>query len=151
MKLAKQWFAIACAALMFTGCNSAKVHAEAVWQTDSETALQMAAAEQKPILMQFSGSDWCGWCIKLEDEVFSQPEFIEFAQQNLVLLQVDFPRHEALPEAQQAANKALADRYAVRGFPTVLLLDAQGNVLERTGYQRGGAAAYVEMIQKAIR
>ena len=82
--------------------------AEAEWLTDVHAALNKAAAEHKYVLLDFTGSDWCGWCKKLKAEVFDQPEFIAFAKDNLVLVEVDFPRQKQLSAAQQEANNALA-------------------------------------------
>ena len=114
------------------------------WLTDFE-----AAAEKKmPILADFSGSDWCGWCIKLKKEVFSQKEFKDFAKENLVLFMADFPRKSKQDEKTMKQNKELMTKYAVRGLPTVLLVDAEGKVLARTGYKPGGAVSYIEHLKK---
>ena len=102
------------------------------------------------ILADFSGSDWCGWCIKLDKEVFSKKPFQEYAKKNVVLFLADFPSRKELPAKVKEQNEKLAKQYGVRGFPTVLLLDATGKILGRTGYQRGGPEAYVEHVQKLI-
>lgn len=120
------------------------------WLTDFATAQKEATARQVPILVDFSGSDWCGWCIRLDQEVFSKPAFKEYADKNLVLLLLDFPRKSKLSPGMQAQNQELSQKYGVRGFPTVLLLNADGRVLGRTGYQRGGAEAYVKHIQELL-
>ena len=155
MKKTNRWLALTSLAQMLTGCDeeltsSHSPEGHSLWQTDYDAALQTAAAENKHLLMDFSGSDWCGWCIKLDNEVFSQPAFIEYAKKNLVLVLVDFPRADTQTDDQKAANNALAERYGIQGFPTVLILNPQGEVIERTGYQRGGADAYVEMIEGVI-
>jgi len=154
---------------VFTGCNevsiprqledSATVHSETEiieageegWLTDFEKAKQGSAARNVPILVDFSGSDWCGWCIKLDREVFSQPEFKAYAKDHLVLFLADFPRTKAQSAAVKAQNEKLSQHYGVQGFPTVLLLNADGSVIEKTGYQRGGASAYVEHIQSLLK
>lgn len=125
--------------------------AESVWLTDFEAAKKQAAEKNLPILADFAGSDWCGWCIKLDKEVFSKDEFKAYAKDNLVLLLVDFPSRKQLPADVKAQNDKLAKEYGIRGYPTVLLLDAKGKVLEQTGYQRGGAAAYVEHIKGLLK
>ncbi len=125
-------------------------HGEAIWQTDFNAAQKQAAAENKHVLVDFSGSDWCGWCIKLHKEVFSKEDFISYADENLVLVSVDFPNSTPQSAEQKAANKALAERYGIRGFPTVLILNPPGEVVKRTGYQQGGPGPYVEMIKNAI-
>jgi len=98
----------------------------------------------------FSGSDWCGWCIRLDKEVFTQEAFRDFAKDGAVLFEADFPRQKEQPAKIKQQNHVLQHRYQVRGFPTVLLLDAEGNVLARTGYQRGGAEKYVEHLRALI-
>jgi thioredoxin-related protein len=120
------------------------------WMTDFEAAKAKAAAENKPLLVDFSGSDWCGWCIKLNKEVFSQTAFQEYADDTLVLVELDFPRSKPQPAELKAQNEALARQYGIRGFPTVLVLSPDGKLIERTGYQRGGAEAYVAHIQSIL-
>lgn len=120
------------------------------WLTDFETAKKMAAEKKLPILADFSGSDWCGWCIRLDKEVFSQKEFQDYANQSLVLFLADFPRKKAQDAKLKAQNAALMKTYKVEGFPTVLLLDAGGKVIATTGYEPGGAKAYVEHIKKIL-
>ena len=121
------------------------------WLTDFEEAKKQAGEKNLPILADFSGSDWCGWCIKLDKEVFSKEEFKAYAKDNLVLFLADFPNRTKLPDDVKAQNEKLSKEYGIRGFPTVLLLDADGKVLERTGYQRGGPEAYVEHIKKLLK
>lgn len=140
------------AAVLLCGCNQKAVAADSsgIWKTDYDAALKQAAAENKYVLVDFSGSDWCGWCMKLEKEVFSRKEFIDYAQDNLICVLLDFPRRKDLPKAQKDANQALLDQYQVQGFPTVLILNPQGRVIKRTGYQPDGAAKYVEFIKGVI-
>lgn len=140
------------AAVFFTtGCEKSPTdYAGDDWMTDFAAAKIIAAAEQKPLLLDFTGSDWCGWCIKLEKEVFSQKAFKEFAADNLVLVELDFPRGEEQSEDLKAQNKALAEKYGIRGFPTILVLSPEGELIEKTGYQRGGPEAYVEHIKEIL-
>ncbi len=121
------------------------------WLTDFEEAKNHAAVRNVPILIDFSGSDWCGWCIRLDNEVFSQSEFKAYAKENLVLFLADFPSQKAQSEAVKKQNEKLSERYGPRGFPTVLLVDAEGRELGRTGYQPGGAAAYVEHLKSLLK
>lgn len=121
--------------------------AEVEWLTDFSAARREAAEKQRPILIDFSGSDWCGWCIKLENEVFSQPAFVNYATNNLVLFLADFPRSKPQPDELVAQNRQLSEAYGVEGFPTVLLVDEKGKELARTGYLRGGAEAYVKHLK----
>lgn len=125
------------------------VHA-ATWLTDISTAYHQARTEKKVLLFNFTGSDWCGWCMKLKAEVFTQPEFDVFAKDNLVLVEVDFPRRKELTPAQKRANMGLALQYNVQGYPTIILADGQGIMLGRTGYQPGGAKMYVKELQRIL-
>lgn len=121
------------------------------WLTDYDKAKAAATAQNRHILMDFSGSDWCGWCIKLDKEVFTQKAFKEYAKDNLVLMLVDFPNDKSKQSAEiTKQNKKLSDQFGVRGFPTVFILSPDGKVVGKTGYQAGGAAAYVEHIKKII-
>jgi protein disulfide-isomerase len=125
--------------------------AETEWVTDYEKAKAEAAERNVPILVNFSGSDWCGWCIKLEREVFSKPAFAQYAQENLVMLLLDFPRRKPQEDDVKARNRKLMEQFSVQGFPTILVVDATGKELARTGYQRGGADAYVEHIKSLLK
>lgn len=100
----------------------------ATWNSSFETARQQSQASGRPILVNFTGSDWCPACIQLRNNVLSSQEFGAFAEQNLVLLEIDFPRGRAVPAAQRQANEELARKYGIEGFPTVLVLDAAGKV-----------------------
>lgn len=113
------------------------------WTEDYEAAVAQARRENKPLLLDFTGSDWCVWCHRLEAEVFSQPAFKNGAPQKYVLVKLDFPRAKPQTEAVRRRNQDLAARYGVEGYPTILLVDAQGRVFGRTGYQAGGAEAYM--------
>lgn len=118
------------------------------WVTDLPKAQAQAKAENKMVMLDFTGSDWCGWCIKLNKEVFSQPEFIEYAKKNLVLVEVDFPRKKKLSAAQQSANKALAAKYKIEGYPTIIVLNRDGKKIGELGYQRGGPKAFIASLEK---
>lgn len=120
------------------------------WLTDFELAKKTAAEKKLPILADFSGSDWCGWCLKLDREVFSKKEFKEYAGKNLVLFLADFPRRKKQDDKLKKQNSDLAEKYSVQGFPTVLLMDAEGKVFATAGYEPGGAAAYVGHLKKII-
>lgn len=121
------------------------------WLTDFEKAKTAAKAQGKYILMDFSGSDWCGWCVKLDKEVFQQQAFKDYADENLVLMLADFPRDKSgQSEDEIKQNEALSKEFAVRGFPTVFVLSPDGDVVEKTGYQAGGPEAYVAHIKEII-
>lgn len=120
------------------------------WMTDFEAAQSKAKAENKPMLLDFTGSDWCGWCIKLDEEVFDQAAFSQYAAAELVLVEIDFPRGKEQSDKLKAQNEALAQQYGVRGFPTILVLSSEGELIEKTGYRRGGAEAYVQHIKEIL-
>ena len=125
--------------------------AEATWLTDYDAALKQAAAEKKPVLIDFTGSDWCGWCIRLDKEVFSQKEFVDYATENLVLLKLDFPRKKEMPAAEKAQNEKLAKKYRIEGYPTIIVLDSRGKKTGELGYEKGGAAAWIASLEKVIK
>lgn len=114
------------------------------WLTNMDEAMAQAAREGKHILMDFTGSDWCGWCIKLRDEVFSQDVFIKDAPTSFVLVELDFPAQKELSEEQKAHNQQWAEKFDIQGYPTIVLTDAGGNLFARTGYREGGPDAYLE-------
>ena len=124
---------------------------ELQWMTDLPKAQAKAKEEKKLVLMDFTGSDWCGFCIKLNKEVFSKSEFTEYAKKNLVLVEVDFPTKKELSAAQKKANAALKEKYQINGYPTIILLDAEGKKLgEVRGYHPGsGPTAYIGELEKA--
>ena len=112
---------------------------------DLDAAFAKAKAEGKFVYACFSGSDWCGWCMKLEREVFSKPEFISGVKDDYVLVFIDLPEDKSLlSEHAKSANPALVEKYNVHGFPTVLIMDADGTVLDKTGYRRGGPEEYLK-------
>lgn len=138
---------LAAMVILATGCAVGVTE----WGTDYDAALKQARETNRPILVDFTGSDWCGWCIKLDKEVFSQPAFQAYATNNLVLLMLDFPRAKPQSEAIKKQNEKLSQKYGIEGFPTILLLDAEGRVLGRTGYQPGGAEAYLTHLKKMLK
>jgi protein disulfide-isomerase len=109
--------------------------AELEWLTDLSKAQAKAKAENKLVMLDFTGSDWCGWCIKLNKDVFSKPEFAEYAKKNLVLVEVDFPRKKKLSDGQQKANQALGQKYKIKGYPTIVVLDKEGTKVGELGYK----------------
>jgi thioredoxin-related protein len=135
--------------LMLAGFALA-TRAEVNWSEDFPSASKAAAEQNKYMLLNFTGSDWCGWCIKLDNEVFSQDEFREYAEENFVLVKLDFPRKKQLSPGVVQQNHKLQEQYGVRGYPTILLLAPDGSLVQQTGYQPGGPAAYVEHLKGII-
>jgi len=120
------------------------------WITDYKLALGLSEELGLPVLINFTGSDWCPWCFRLRDEVFVQPEFIDFAKENLILLTIDFPSKTKLPPEVAKANQALAEKYDIEGFPTILIINSQEELIAQTGYQDGGAGPYVEYLRELM-
>lgn len=135
-------------ACLFLAVAAPAFAAEAEWLTDVHAALDKAAAEHKFVLLDFTGSDWCGWCKKLKAEVFDQPEFIAFAKENLVLVEVDFPRQKQISAAQKEANDALARTYKIRGYPTIILIDSMSQKVGQAGYMAGGPKAFIAHLEE---
>lgn len=121
------------------------------WIPNFRMAKKAAAKEGRPIMMFFTGSDWCGYCIQFDKEILKEKAFQDYAQEHLVLLKLDFPKKIKQDEAQKRHNSLLATAYHVGGFPTVVLTDAEGRQIARLGYQRGGAASFVAALQKALK
>lgn len=94
-----------------------------VWHTDIMKANEVSKASNKPIFAFFTGSDWCGWCKKLQADVFSKSEFIEWAKKNVVLLELDFPRGKTLSPELQQQNNSLQQTFQVRGYPTIWIFN----------------------------
>jgi len=124
---------------------------ELTWETNLEKASQVSMKTKKPLLLFFTGSDWCGWCIRLQNEVLKTPEFAAWAKENVVLVELDFPRRSPqLPETQKQ-NMELQQIFEVRGYPTVWFAnptkkDGKINLdkLGSTGYVAGGPSKWLE-------
>ena len=127
------------------------------WNNDLEEAAKLSLKTGKPILANFTGSDWCGWCIRLKKEVFDKSEFKTWADQNVILLEVDFPRRKKLDEKISTQNRNLQQNFAqlVRGYPTVLLFDVAAsdgklalNPIAKSGYVSGGPKPFMESLNQ---
>ena len=123
---------------------------DAVWLTDMPKALQQAQAEHKIVLADFTGSDWCVWCKKLDKDTFSQSEFADYAKKNLVLLQLDYPDKKPQSDELKAANAALSSKYNIQGYPTLVALKPDATVVWRNdGYLEGGPKAIIGALDAA--
>ena len=137
---------------LFTACNngqSASVDG-LNWEDNLETAIQQAKKENKAVLVNFTGSDWCIWCKRLSSEVFQQKEFEKYADESLVLVKLDFPRNIEQSAETQNYNRNLAQKYGIQGFPTILIFNSQGKLVAQTGYQPGGPEKYIEHIKSYL-
>ena len=119
------------------------------WLTDFEQAKKEAAEQKQPMFVLFTGSDWCPWCVKLSDEALSTDAFKAFAATNMILFKADFTRKPP-PEDLKRQNQALQEKFGIRGYPTVLLMDAEEKTFAKTGYRPGGGEAYVEHLKELL-
>ena len=123
--------------------------AGSAWETDYKKAQEEAKANHKLVLLNFTGSDWCGWCIQLDRAILSKPQFKDYATKNLVLVELDFPRRKAQSVELRKQNQELAERYQVEGFPTLVVLNGEGKTVWRyDGYYDGGIPAFLAELDK---
>ena len=124
------------------------------WLTDFDEAKQTAVEKKQVIVLVFQGSDWCAPCMKLDKEIWSTETFQQYATKHYVMLQADFPKRKSnrLPEAQQKNNDQLAEKYNSKGyFPHVVILDSEGKVLGRLGYEKVSPEEYIKKINQFIK
>lgn len=120
------------------------------WQTNYAKALAMAKSQNKRVLLDFTGSDWCGPCIELRKRVFSQADFRAYANKNLVLVEIDYPQRKKQSDELKKQNEKLSKQYGIdeKGFPTIMVLDPSGKVLrEVTGYEGETTAGFIAWIE----
>lgn len=130
------------------------------WHTDMAEAVKVSKKNKKPLFLFFTGSDWCGWCTRLQKEVFKTPEFAAWAKKNVVLVELDFPRKAVLSPEMKQQNASLAQMFGVRGYPTVWITKAEkdkGNdtkinftPLGNTGYVAGGPTTWLDGANKIL-
>lgn len=132
---------------------------ELKWHTDVSDAAKIALEQKKPLMLFFTGSDWCGWCIRLQKEVFHKPEFAKWATENVVLVELDFPRRTPQSEELVKQNQAMQQMFGVTGYPTIWFvnpvqkegkkvnLDALGNL----GYERGGPEGWLPKANQIVK
>ncbi|MGD0812939.1 MAG: thioredoxin family protein [Verrucomicrobiota bacterium] len=136
--------------ILFACCMAAPVFAaDSAWLVSVPQAMAQARQENKLVLLDFTGSDWCGWCKKLAAETFAQPGFIEYAGKNLVLVEIDFPHQTPQSAELRKINQALQKQYDVKGYPTLVALKPDGSVVwKQTGFLRGGPDAIIAELDK---
>ena len=138
-----------CAALVALYCSGFAFAGGEGWSSDFAAARKEAAKSKKDLLIDFTGSDWCSWCIKLNKEVFSQEPFKAGVKDKFVLVELDYPQNKSKLAAETIKqNEELGKKYAVQGYPTILLTDADGKPFAATGYQAGGPEAYVKHLDE---
>jgi protein disulfide-isomerase len=116
------------------------------WMTNYQDAVAKAKAENKSIVLFFTGSDWCGWCKKMENEILSTPDFAKAAGNQFVFVLLDFPMNKTLPPAIADQNSALKQKYGITGYPTIIILDCDEKFVAETGYRSGGGKAYADYL-----
>jgi protein disulfide-isomerase len=122
---------------------------DAGWTTNYAKAVEQAKAEDKAILLDFTGSDWCGWCMKMKKETLDTPMFKDYAGKNLVLVEVDFPHNKPQSDQVKAQNQELSDKFGASGFPTFVVVSKTGRVLgKQVGYLEGGPEAFIAELKK---
>jgi len=145
VKMPRLFLVVAAVSLVF----AAFARAESDWLRDFSKAQEEAKANHKLLFLNFTGSDWCGWCIKLDKDIFSQEQFKHFAHDNLVLVELDFPRRKSQPTEERKQNMELAQKFEVLGFPTLVVLNSDGQkVWQFDGYFPGGPEAFIAQLQK---
>jgi len=123
--------------------------AEVSWLTDYAEAKAKAKSDNKLVLLEFTGSDWCGYCKRMQAEIFSKPQFQDYAAKNLVLVELDFPRAKPQSDAVRRQNMKLASEYEIEGFPTLIVLSPEGKrVANFFGYIEGGPDAIIAALEK---
>lgn len=134
--------------------STSRETANLVWYSDLTEANKISQSSKKPIFAFFTGSDWCGWCHRLQREVFAKPDFIEWAKKNVVLLELDFPRNKPQPAELVQQNQSLQQQFQVRGYPTVWMFFASKaaggnpvslNALGSLGYPSGATRGKEEV------
>jgi thioredoxin-related protein len=137
--------------VLFLFFSATMIYSQANWTNNFDKSYEEAVKKKKPILVLFTGSDWCPPCKMLEKNIFSTSEFEEYAKKNLVLIKADFPRRpeNQLTKELQQHNQNLSLKYGIRGFPTVILMDNSGKELDRSvGYRGNTATEYINKIKE---
>jgi protein disulfide-isomerase len=120
----------------------------AIWTTDYAAALVQAKEQNRRVFLFFTGSDWCGWCMRLKKEILSTPEFVQYAQEKLILVEIDFPQNVRQSNELKTQNAALARRYRIEGYPSVVVLNGAGKPVGQLGYQEGGPTPFVQALSR---
>jgi len=145
-------------ALFFIGINVSQAQ-ELKWYTNVKEAITVSNKEKKPMLLFFTGSDWCGWCIRLQNEVLKTPEFSKWAKESVILVELDYPRRTAQSDELKQQNNELQQVFGIQGFPTVYFANAKVNKegkvnfegLGSTGYVAGGPAAWIATAEPFVK
>src|SRR5262249_40850401 len=121
------------------------------WITSYKDALAKSKESNKPIMADFTGSDWCHWCISLKKEVFDTDDFKKWAADHVILLELDFPQGKKLSKELTKQNQDLQEKFNVNAYPTLIFLNSEGAELGRGGYVEGGPTPWIEAAEKAMK
>jgi thioredoxin-related protein len=144
--------------LFFIGIGISQAQ-ELKWYTDVKEAIKVSNKKKKPLMLFFTGSDWCGWCIRLQNEVLKTPEFSKWANESVVLVELDYPRRTAQSDLIKKQNNELQQAFGIQGYPTVYFANAtvnkEGKVnfegLGSTGYVAGGPTAWLAVADPFVK
>ena len=134
-------------AALLTGAPHSKGGHHLPWTTDYSQALERSKAEGKPVVLFFTGSDWCSYCTRLENEVLETASFIDSVKDKYIFVELDFPEHNPIAADLKAQNKKLQEKYGVRSYPTIIIVDGNGQKLVQTGYKEGGGKFYASHLE----
>lgn len=129
-------------------CNTAIARAGEGWLTNYQEALAKAKLENKNVMLDFTGSDWCGWCIKLNKEVFSTSSFKSYADKHLVLVEIDFPKSKPQTSEVKKQNQELQEQFGIQGYPTIIIVNPEGKKIGQLGYMPGGPTVFIRELRK---
>lgn len=146
---------VSAAAIVATAATAAEVTEKGAelgkWTSDAPAAQELSKKTGKPLFIQFTGSDWCGWCKLMDGKVFSTTEWADYAKDNLVLLYIDFPRGKQQSQELKAQNAKLSEQYGVGGFPTYIILDAQGKQIGQLGASQDATAPdFIDQVKDVL-
>jgi len=140
---------IAALMILYSGLFlSAEAYPPEGWSSDLLSAIRESEESGKDILLNFTGSDWCVWCHRLMDEIFETEEFLSYAEENLILVFLDYPKGIKLSEETQKQNQLMMSLFGVQGFPSIWLMDSEQVPVLQTGYQQGGASAFIQTLEQ---
>jgi len=137
-------------ALVFCLSSLPAAAEQSQWLENFGQAKKLAAGKKLPILLLFTGSDWCPACMYMEQEIFSKKEFLSFAEKNFVLMKADFPENKILPDNIKKQNDELKKKYGAFLLPTIVILDSSGKLVQEVTYEGDEVSAYIDVLKKII-
>lgn len=150
----KNYFVLFCTALLccitFLGAAEGSSNHSISWITNYQDALAQSKTTGKPIVLFFTGSDWCGWCNKLEREVLSTPEFANLSGNKFIFVMLDFPLYKPQEPLLAASNKQIQEKFQVQGYPTLIIINSDQKKLGITGYRPGGPKLFADHLRQIV-